>query len=77
MTGAALIQTFRQFDVDTFAWRQPPYEYEHEKLPFDILAGSSELRQQIETGVSDRAIADSWKSGLNTFAKQRKSFLLY
>ena len=34
-----------------FEWRQPPYEYEHTKLPFDILAGSSELRQQIEAGL--------------------------
>ena len=23
-----------------FAWRQPPYEYEHDKMPIDILAGS-------------------------------------
>ena len=38
---------------------QPPYEYEHEKLPIDILAGSADLREQIEAGVpaqEDRAL---------------------
>ena len=41
----------------TFQWRQPPYEYEHEKLPFDILAGSSELRHQIEAGMPVRTMS--------------------
>ena len=27
-----------------FAWRQPPYEYEHDKWPIDILYGSDRLR---------------------------------
>ena len=30
-------------------WRQPPYEYETELLPFDILAGNDWLRPAIET----------------------------
>ena len=28
-------------------WRDPPYEYEYDKMPIDCLAGSSELREQI------------------------------
>ena len=35
-------------------WRQPPYEYEHDKLPIDILAGSPQFRQQIEAGTDAR-----------------------
>ena len=53
-----------------FEWRQPPYEYEHEKLPFDILAGSSELREQIEAGVSLAAIASSWRDGHERFERE-------
>ena len=48
---------------ERFEWREPPYEYEHEKLPIDILAGSSELREQIEAGVPAREIARSWEKG--------------
>ena len=54
VTGVALVAAFRAADPSGFRWRDPPYEYEHEKLPFDILAGSAELREQIEAG-RDRA----------------------
>jgi hypothetical protein len=34
-----------------FAWKQPPYEYEYEKLPIDILLGSGTFRKEfIENG---------------------------
>ena len=49
-TGVALIAAFRAADPGRFAWRDPPYEYEHTLLPIDILAGSSALREQIEGG---------------------------
>ena len=37
-----------------------PYEYEYEKLPFDILAGTADTREQIEAGVPAEEIARSW-----------------
>ncbi|RYG26339.1 DUF1343 domain-containing protein [bacterium] len=30
-----------------FAWRQPPYEYEFNKMPFDILIGNGEMRGKL------------------------------
>ena len=77
LTGAALISTFRRFDPQKFAWRQPPYEYEHEKLPIDILAGSDRLRSQIEAGTPVPEIADSWHEDETAFRKRRDAFLLY
>jgi uncharacterized protein YbbC (DUF1343 family) len=76
-TGVALIQTFRRFDRSKFAWRQPPYEYEQEKLPIDILAGSDLLRTQIESDVSLGEIAASWRPNEAAFRKLRGQFLLY
>ena len=77
VTGVALIAAFRAADPDRFRWRDPPYEYEHEKLPFDILAGSSELREQIEGGRSAEEIARSWEPGVEEFLKLRARFLMY
>jgi uncharacterized protein YbbC (DUF1343 family) len=76
-TGVALIAAFRAAGPDRFAWRDPPYEYEHLKMPIDILAGSSELREQIESGVSARDIARSWKPAVDAFKKTRDRFLIY
>jgi uncharacterized protein YbbC (DUF1343 family) len=77
MTGVALIQMFRQFDPQNFAWRQPPYEYEHEKLPIDILAGSDMLRRQIESELTPQAIAGSWREDEDGFLRLRREYLLY
>jgi len=77
MTGVALIAMFRRLDETRFAWRQPPYEYEKEKLPFDILAGSDTLRQQIEKGMTATAIAESWHDDEAAFRTLREKYLLY
>jgi uncharacterized protein YbbC (DUF1343 family) len=76
-TGVALLGAFRAGESSGFAWREPPYEYEPEKLPIDILAGSSDLREQIEAGVPAREIAGSWKSDVDAFNRLRERFLLY
>jgi uncharacterized protein YbbC (DUF1343 family) len=77
LTGAALTMAFRSARPEHFAWRDPPYEYEHDKMPFDILAGSSELREQIEAGTPLDDIARSWEPGVAEFANVRERFLLY
>ena len=77
LTGAALIHMFRRMNPGKFSWRQPPYEYEHDKLPIDILAGSDTLRQQVEAGLAPAAIADSWHTDETTFRDLRRPFLLY
>lgn len=44
---------------------------------FVKLAGTKELQQQIEQGMSASAIRDSWKKGLNDFEKKREKYLIY
>ena len=78
LTGVALIDAFRRALPDSFPlWRQPPYEYEKEKLPIDILAGSDALRTQIESGMPAEEIADSWRVDEDAFRKARAPYLLY
>ncbi|PYR65332.1 MAG: DUF1343 domain-containing protein [Acidobacteria bacterium] len=77
ITGVALIDMFRRFDPSRFAWRQPPYEYEHDKMPIDILAGSDVLRKQVESGVAIGEIAASWADDEAEFLRLRSSYLLY
>jgi uncharacterized protein YbbC (DUF1343 family) len=35
---------------DRFGWLNPPYEYESVRMPIDLLAGSSQLRDTFEAG---------------------------
>jgi uncharacterized protein YbbC (DUF1343 family) len=39
-TSIEIIRCIRKLYPESFAWKQPPYEYEHEKLPIQILLGS-------------------------------------
>jgi uncharacterized protein YbbC (DUF1343 family) len=77
LTGVALIHMFRRFDPNRFAWRPPPYEYEHHKTPIDILAGSDVLRRQIESDTPLQAIAASWIGDEAEFDRIRRPYLLY
>src|SRR5580765_493111 len=75
--GAALLREFRGMAPDRFAWRQPPYEYEHEKQPIDILSGSPALREQVDAQVPLADIVASWRDDEAAFRKVREPFLLY
>ena len=45
---ALLLKSTRMEFPEFQLWTSPPYEYEEELRPFDILSGSSELRDWIE-----------------------------
>jgi uncharacterized protein YbbC (DUF1343 family) len=76
-TGVALLETFRREAPDRFAWKQPPYEYEHERLPIDLLSGSDVLRREIEAGTSADDIAAAWEPEVRGFLPIREKYLLY
>ena len=44
--GVAVMRECYGLGPDQFKWREPPYEYEHDKMPIDILAGSTQLRER-------------------------------
>ena len=77
LTYIAIIRAASQLYPDRFEWRKPPYEYEHEKLPIDILCGNSLVRKQMEAGRSLKEIKMSWQKDLADFKKLRRKYLLY
>ena len=44
---------------------------------FDKLAGTTELRKQIEAGISEEEIRATWQPGLDEFKKIREKYLIY
>ena len=74
--GRTVFAAFKDADAG-FAWRDPPYEYEAEKLPFDILAGSARLREQLDARVPVAEIARSWDEPVAAFEQLRSGCLLY
>ncbi len=76
-TGLAVIIAVRRLYPDDFEWKQPPYEYVYDKLPFDVIMGSSGVREQIEAQARAAEIEESWSASLSEFARLRESYLMY
>ncbi len=76
-TYTAAITAIAQLWPDDFAWKQPPYEYESEKLPIDILAGGGRWREQVEAGVSPWQMKAEWIEQLQAFASASAGFRHY
>jgi len=77
ITTMALLRVILENHGDRFAWKDPPYEYEYEKLPIDIILGDSELRRKIEGGTELSLLEDKYLVDLNDFLEWRRSYLLY
>jgi uncharacterized protein YbbC (DUF1343 family) len=76
-TGVALVMLYRRLGGADFDWKQPPYEYEMELLPFDILCGTDRVRLGIEAEKNLEEIEGSWVQDLRAFENIRKRYLLY
>jgi len=76
-TAVAILLTIKEIYPQINIWREPPYEYEFEKLPFDILSGSDRLRKDIEEGKSLKDMEYWWNDELESFRKIREKYLIY
>ena len=77
LSAVALLQACREIAPDAWTWRDPPYEYERERMPVDILAGSDALRCSLDAGLDAVDIAAGWDPALAAFAPIRRRYLLY
>lgn len=77
-TGVAIVKAVHDLYPKRFLWRQPPYEYETEKMPIDILAGTDRLRKDIEKGEQLDLMEEWWREECIAFDKKfRKKYLIY
>jgi uncharacterized protein YbbC (DUF1343 family) len=76
-TAVELIAECHRQNPGAFAWRQPPYEYEHERLPIDLLYGSDRLRTTIESGADVSKLIASWAEDESAFRRTREKYLMY
>lgn len=77
LTGVALIDAIKSAGPQDFSWRKPPYEYEHDKEPIDILAGSPALRIAIDNGKKAEELVPVWEHESKPFEKTRAEYLVY
>lgn len=62
---------------DRFRWQPPPYEYEFERMPIDLILGDGALRAAIEDGTPVSALMAQWQRGLDAYGEQHRAVALY
>src|SRR5690606_11535064 len=67
-----LIRAYRNYEGTKPFWIKQSGEFWIDKL-----AGTDELRKQIEQGWTEEKIKESWQNDLNEFKEIRKKYLLY
>jgi uncharacterized protein YbbC (DUF1343 family) len=77
LTGIAIIEELRAADPKAFSWKRPPYEYENDKEPIDVIAGSPSFRHAIDAGERAEHIAAKWATSVREFKTLQQRFHLY
>jgi uncharacterized protein YbbC (DUF1343 family) len=75
--GIAMVKLAYDLYPTEFRWKEPPYEYVYDRNPFDVIAGTSKIREAIEAGKSLEVIQESWKEDFGAFKEVRDAYLLY
>lgn len=61
----------------SFSWNPPPYEYEYEKMPIDILNGTDQIRKWIEASGDFEDLLIIENKDYDIYRNQRDTILLY
>jgi uncharacterized protein YbbC (DUF1343 family) len=77
ITSIRILSAIHKLYPNDFDWKQPPYEYVFDKLPFDVINGSANVCEQIMSGASVADIEAGWREPLEDFAELRNPYLLY
>ncbi|MBW1740337.1 MAG: DUF1343 domain-containing protein [Deltaproteobacteria bacterium] len=76
-TTLTLLQAVVSVHPEAFQWKLPPYEYEFEKLPFDVITGDPAVRKAVEGLEPLEDLEQTWAEELKCFEEIRRPYLLY
>ncbi len=77
LTAFAILKTIIHLYPDEFEFKTPPYEYETEKMPFDILTGSPRWRKMLLKNAPLKEFREQFLESKTKFENIFKRFYLY
>lgn len=77
IASLALLQAVMDIHGKAFGWKAPPYEYEHVRMPIDLILGDQMIRKRIEAMEDPAVIEQDWVAGLEVFKAEAEAFYLY
>jgi uncharacterized protein YbbC (DUF1343 family) len=77
LTSLTVLQALIFQHPNQFEWKSPPYEYEFERPPIDLLIGNRKIRERIENLEEITEIEKSWQEDLDGYQQISRNFHLY
>jgi uncharacterized protein YbbC (DUF1343 family) len=74
MFTLALIKAFMDVGEGGFAWKEPPYEYDHVTLPIKLIVGSKKVEDHFRSFDENDPF---WHEGIESYINKVSKFLLY
>ncbi|MFN2435761.1 MAG: exo-beta-N-acetylmuramidase NamZ domain-containing protein [Desulfotignum sp.] len=71
------LQLIIKHHPDAFAFKTPPYEYEYDRLPVDLILGDPSVRTDLCALTDIKTIRARWQNELDTFKTVSRDYLLY
>ncbi len=73
----ALLGVLLRLYPDEFSYKKPPYEYEFERMPMDLILGDQQVRLALESGADVLELEQAWQPDLDRFESLRRAVFLY
>ena len=76
-TAVTILRAVRELAPQEFSWSKPPYEYEENLMPIDLIWGHNGLRHRIDDGATVDEVLEGVQEDLDTFKEDIRDFLIY
>ncbi len=73
----ALLSAVARTHPGLWELREPPYEYEHERRPLDLLLGDATAVDRLVKGAFARDLEETWQKGLAQWRERCIPYLIY
>ncbi len=77
LTTLSIMQAVMHCHPEEFEWKPPPYEYEFEKRPIDLILGDADIRRRIAARDDLAVMAQEWEEELQAFRRACTPCLIY
>ncbi|OGR22434.1 MAG: hypothetical protein A2277_11100 [Desulfobacterales bacterium RIFOXYA12_FULL_46_15] len=77
LTSLILMQLILKNHSHEFKFKEPPYEYEFERLPMDLILGSKTLCEKLVAMENPIRLSEQWKDEQDQFQSLSRKYYLY
>ena len=76
-TSLCILQTVIKVHPEYFSWKSPPYEYEYNHMPIDLILGRKNVRLVIEKNYPLALLKKEWEKELKEYMKLKQEYHIY